>query len=175
MPPIVYALLRHSAALYVVQSLDCGKLRFPTVRFSGLFCSWNILSDFCRLQIQWASWRLSRALGWPPLLMGIIWSTVADIGSPAGNVLSTGLPHIPHVSCVFRMTLRFFWYACLCAPYLSCLSVMIRTPFRKQKADRLAIRLLPVLPVPVSPFCLRRSDETSSLNISFQISYCWIN
>ena len=64
------------------------------------------LSDLARLQQRCASCRLARSLGCPPLLTGMMWSTVGLSGCGYLRVLSTGFPHIPHTSWVLSITLR---------------------------------------------------------------------
>ena len=108
------------------QFRDRGRLRFGFS--SDVLDSPMILSPFARLHARCASWRLSRSHGWPPLAIGIIWSTVADIGWGGFSVLSTGLPQIAHTSCVARMILRLTSYCCLNAFVFSLLFSLAIVP-----------------------------------------------
>src|SRR5699024_10729554 len=74
--------------LYFIQFKLCGRFLFPITCFV-LCSSLNILSDFCRLHVQWANCRLLMSEGCPFLATGMIWSTVALIGCGTFNVKST--------------------------------------------------------------------------------------
>ena len=108
----------------------CGRLRLPIVLTSVcLFGALNNLSDFCRLQVQCASCKLSMEDGWPPLFNGMMWSITGLNGSGALSVTSTGLPQIPQVFCVFKIIFRFFSYATRCGPDLSALKLIVINSF----------------------------------------------
>ena len=74
------------------------------------------LSDFCRLHVQWASWRLSISLGCPPLAMGMMWSIHGESGCGYFSVKSTGRPQMPHTVCVAYIFFLFLSNAMRCVP-----------------------------------------------------------
>ena len=106
--------------LYAAQSLDWGKILFDSTCSSwGPWRGLKSLSDFCRLQVQWASCILLRSLGCPPLATGIMWSTQGESGWGYLRSLSTGFPQIPHTVCVSMIFLRFLSAWVRCVPSLS--------------------------------------------------------
>lgn len=128
----------------------CGRLRLPIVLTSvcllGLL---NNLSDFCRLQVQCASCKLSIDDGCPPLFNGMMWSITGLSGSGALSVTSTGLPQIPQVFCVFSIIFRFFSYATRCGPDLSARRPIAINSFSTAKKTPRG--------------CLKQNDERNAL------------
>ena len=86
-------------------------------------CFSTSLSDFWRLQHQWASCKFDMSDGCPPLAIGIMWSIQADSGCGYLSVKSTGLPHIPHTVCVAYIRFLFARNCCWWAPLRSGLSI----------------------------------------------------
>ena len=86
------------------------------------------LSLFCLLQVQWASWRLSKSDGCPPLAIGMIWSMQAESGCGYLSAKSTGFPQIPHTDCVANIFFLFRSKAPRWEPSLSGLFRFNETP-----------------------------------------------
>ena len=111
----------HQFALYSSHLIECGKSLLLIALVSSVTNprSASNLSDFCLLHVQCASCKLSLSDGWPPLLTGMIWSMHLDNGCGYFNVLSTGLPHIPHTSWVAYIHALFFSNCLRWVPSLS--------------------------------------------------------
>lgn len=98
--------------LYSDQSMERGRSRFEIVfpadcappAVPCLPGCWPFsLFDFCLLQIQWASCRLSGSEGWPPRSIGMMWSIDGLMGWGYFRLLSTGFPQIPQTLHVARI------------------------------------------------------------------------
>ena len=109
--------------LYVFQSMLWGRFLFDVISVS-----FRLLTSFtplALLHVQWASCKLPRSDGCPPLSIGMMWSMQGLIGSGYFNVLSTGFPHIPQMLCVANIFFFADSNALLCVPSWSGLSLFI--------------------------------------------------
>lgn len=100
-------------------------ISFPFVFLRSVLPSVPRRSDFIRLQVKCASCRLEMSDGWPPREIGIMWSTVADIGSGNLSLKSIGCPQIAQIFCDCMIRFLFFSRAVRCSPILSALMFAI--------------------------------------------------
>jgi len=109
---------------YAAQSQARGRTLFESVCSScALLVGFNSLSDFCLLQVQCASCRLSMSLGWPPFATGMMWSIHGDNGCGYLLSKSTGLPQMPQHVCVAYI---FFLFRSKARRWVPSLSGLLR-------------------------------------------------